>query len=120
MGNAIKEGVMGNAVIVTDENFDDEVLNSDLPVLVDFWASWCNPCKSISPLIERLASEYGGKLKVAKADVEQSQRAAMKHRIRAIPTILFFRNGVVVDEVIGTVPVEELRTRVEGALSPAS
>jgi len=109
---------MGNAVIVTDDNFDTEVLNSSLPVLVDFWAPWCNPCKSISPVIDRLASEYGGRLKVAKADVEQSQRTAMKHRIRAIPTILFFRDGVVIDEVVGTVAVDELRTRVEGALSP--
>lgn len=111
---------MGNAVIVTDENFDDEVLNSKLPVLVDFWATWCNPCKTIAPLIDRLASEYGGKLKVAKADVEQSQRAAMTHRIRAIPTILLFRNGIVIDEVVGTVQDDELRTRVEGALSPVT
>ncbi len=111
---------MGNAVIVTDENFADEVLRSDLPVLVDFWASWCNPCKKIAPVIDVLASEYGGRLKVAKADVEQSHRAAMEHRVRAIPTILLFKGGVVVDEVIGAVAVDELRSRVEGALNPVS
>lgn len=109
---------MGSAVIVNDENFDREVLRSDLPVMVDFWATWCGPCKVMAPVIDGLASEFGGRLKVAKADVEQSQKAAMEHRIRAIPTILFFRDGKVVDEVVGTVPVDELRLRAEGTLGP--
>ncbi|MFQ5905100.1 MAG: thioredoxin [bacterium] len=111
--------MMGNAVIVTDENFEDEVLGSSLPVMVDFWARWCGPCSAMAPVIDNLASEFGGRLKVAKADVEQSQKAAMQHRIRAIPTILFFKDGKVVDEVVGTVPVDELRTRVQGTLEPS-
>jgi thioredoxin 1 len=107
---------MGKAVVVTDENFEEEVLRCNLPVLVDFWATWCGPCKSIAPAIDELASEYGGKVKVAKADVQESQMAATKHRITSIPTILLFRNGKVVDEVIGAVPVSELRKRVEEGL----
>lgn len=107
---------MGKAVVVTDENFEEEVLRSNLPVMVDFWAPWCNPCKMIAPLIDELATEYGGRLKVAKADVQESQMAATKHRITSIPAILLFKDGRVVDEVIGTVAVDELRARVDLAL----
>lgn len=107
---------MKKALVVTDENFEQEVLKSDLPVMVDFWAPWCSPCKTIAPLIDELAFEYGGRLKVVKADVQNSQMAATKHRITSIPSILLFRDGRVVDEVIGTVAVDELRARVDLAL----
>ena len=110
---------MKKAVVVTDENFEEEVLRSNVPVMVDFWAPWCNPCKTIAPLIDALASEYGDRLKVAKADVQNSQMAATKHRITSIPAILLFKDGRVIDEVIGAVAVDELRERVDLVLGPS-
>jgi len=109
---------MKKTVVVTDENFEEEVLRSNVPVMVDFWAPWCNPCKTIAPLMDALASEYGSRLKVAKADVQNSQMAATKHRITSIPAILLFKDGRVIDEVIGAVAVDELRARVDLVLGP--
>lgn len=89
-------------VILKDSTFEQEVLKSDTPVLVDFWAVWCGPCKAIAPFVDDLASKYKGKLKVAKMDVDENQAVAQQYGIRSIPTLLLFKGGKVVDTVIGS------------------
>jgi thioredoxin 1 len=100
------------AISVDDANFQTEVINSDKPVLVDFWAIWCGPCKMIAPLVEELATEYDGKLKVTKMDVDANPRTAMQFGIRSIPTLLIFKGGQVVEQIIGAVPKRHLMDKV--------
>lgn len=85
----------------TDANFDSEALKSNVPVVVDFWAEWCGPCRMIAPIIEELANEYEGKVKVGKLDVDSNQQTSIKYGVRSIPTVLFFNKGEVVDTIIG-------------------
>lgn len=85
----------------TDQNFDTDVTKSDLPVLIDFWATWCGPCKAIAPVIEEIAGEYEGKVKVGKVDVDQNQNTAMKFGVRSIPTLLVIKDGEVVNQIVG-------------------
>ena len=99
-------------VEVTDANFDTEVLKSDKPVLVDFWAVWCGPCKMIAPAVEEIAMEYDGKLKVGKLDVDNNQQVSMKFGIRSIPTLLIFKSGRVVDQLVGAVPKRTLVEKI--------
>ena len=100
----------------TDQNFSTEVLQSDKPVLVDFWAVWCGPCKMIAPIVEELAGEYEGKAKVGKLDVDNNQESAIKYGVRSIPTVLIFKGGKVVDTIIGAVPKIHLIQKLEAAV----
>ena len=108
---------MAKYVEVTDSNFEDEVLKSDLPVLVDFWAVWCAPCRMIAPIVEELADEKEGVLKVAKMDVDNNPNVPMKYGIRSIPTLLVFKGGEVVDQVVGAVPKALLESKLEKHVS---
>jgi len=97
----------------TDSNFKKEVLESNLPSLVDFWASWCGPCKTIAPFIEELAKEYAGKMKIGKVDVDANPKIATEYGIMSIPTIIFFRNGKVLNQLVGGVSKLDLKRKIE-------
>jgi thioredoxin 1 len=104
-------------VEITDTNFAQEVENSDIPVLLDFWAVWCGPCKMIAPIVEELAGEYQGKIKVGKVDVDSSPGVAGKYGIRSIPTLLIFKNGKKVDEIVGAVPKPMITNKLNSHLN---
>ena len=99
---------MGKITEVSDANFEAEVLQSSLPVLVDFWAPWCGPCKAIAPIVEELAAEYDGKLKVAKLNVDNNPGTASRYGVRGIPTLLILKGGTVKDQVVGAVAKAKL------------
>ena len=98
----------GNILEFTDQNFETEVLQSDSPVLVDFWAEWCGPCHAIAPTVEQIAGDYVGKVKVGKVNVDNNQKTAMKFGIRSIPSLLIFKNGSVVNQIVGAVPKDSI------------
>jgi thioredoxin 1 len=100
-------------VAVTDDNFTSEIEQSNGLVLVDFWATWCGPCQMIAPVLEQIAGEYQGQLKVGKVDVDANQRTAMRFNVRSIPSILFFKNGNHVDTVVGNVPRATLDQKIK-------
>ena len=104
-------------VHVTDQNFEKEVLQSDVPVLVDFWAAWCGPCRAIAPVIEELAEEYAGKLKVAKMNVDENPITPGKFGIRAIPTLIFFKDGQAVDMITGAVAKSTIENVIKRIVS---
>ncbi len=92
---------MADLLQVTDDNFDDEIMNSDIPAMVDFWAEWCGPCKMVGPVVEELAKEYEGKIKIAKMDVDQHRETPVRFGIRNIPTLIMFKGGKVVQTIVG-------------------
>jgi len=101
---------------VTEQNFEDEVIKSALPVLVDLWAPWCRPCLMVAPVVDKLAERYNGKFKFCRLNVDESPRVAARYRIMAIPTLMFFKGGEVVDTVIGAVPERALQPKIEELL----
>jgi thioredoxin 1 len=103
-------------VVLQDATFDKEVLKSDVPVLVDFWAVWCGPCKAIAPTVDELATQYKGKVKVAKMDVDEHQQVPQQYGIRSIPTLLVFKGGRVVDTIVGAVPKAKLEESLKKAI----
>ncbi len=107
---------MAKALEINQSNFDELVLNSDKPVLVDFWAAWCGPCRMVGPVVEEIAGEYGDTAVVGKVDVDANQDISIKYGIRSIPALLYFKNGEVVDSVIGAVPKNVLTQKLDEAI----
>ena len=108
---------MSKTIAVTDDTFDADVLKADVPVLVDFWADWCAPCKMIAPIVEDLAEEYDGRVKFAKLDVDSNPKTAMSYGVRGIPTLLIFKGGTPVNQVVGAVPKSVLKGKLEESLA---
>ncbi|UCE25803.1 MAG: thioredoxin [Candidatus Zixiibacteriota bacterium] len=108
---------MSKPLNITDDTFDQEVLQADRPVIVDFWATWCGPCKMIAPILEEIASEYSDKVKVVKLDVDANNRTAGKYNIMSIPSLLFFKDGEMVDQVVGAIPKAQLTQRLDKVLA---
>ena len=104
---------MGKPIEVNEANFEQEVLNSKVPTVVDFWAVWCGPCKVIAPYMEEFASQYAGKVKIAKLDVDSNHNIAAKYGVRSIPTVIFFKDGQMVDQVIGNSPKSKFQERID-------
>jgi thioredoxin 1 len=116
--NTQKEVFMANEHVfnVNDSDFQNKVLESDTPVLVDFWATWCAPCKAIAPVLDQLAEEYGGKFKVAKVDIDQNRAVAMQYNVRSIPTLVMIKGGQAIGSITGAVPKPRLAELVDRAL----
>jgi thioredoxin 1 len=102
-----------NVVTLTDDNFEEEVLNADQPVLVDFWATWCGPCRQIAPIIEDLADDFEGRAKVGKLDVDNNPQTAQEYGVRSIPTLLFFKDGDVAEQLVGAMGKSALAKKLE-------
>lgn len=102
---------------VTDGNFKNEVLESDIPVLVDFWAPWCGPCQTVGPVLDELAKELDGKIKIAKLNVDENQETASAYGVLSIPTMILIKNGEKVDQLVGALPKAELKSFIEKAVS---
>jgi thioredoxin 1 len=101
-----------NVINIMDADFDDQVLKSQVPALVDFWAAWCGPCRTVGPVVEELAEEYAGKVKVCKVNVDDNKQVPARYGIRGIPTLMLFKNGELVDQIVGAVP----KTRIKELL----
>ena len=107
---------MGDILQVSDSSFESEIVNSDIPAMVDFWAEWCGPCKMVGPVVEELAKEYQGKVKIAKMDVDQNRETPAKFGIRNIPTLIFFKGGEVVNTIIGAQPKSSIEEELKKLL----
>ena len=107
---------MANILEVSDANFDSEIVNSDIPSMVDFWAEWCGPCKKVGPVIEELAAEYNGKIKIAKMDVDSNRQTPAKFGIRNIPTLILFKGGKVVNTIVGAQPKTSIEEELKKLL----
>ncbi len=103
-------------VTLTDDNFEEEVLKSDKPVLIDFWATWCSPCRMIAPIVDEMATEYEGKAKIGKLDVDSNQQTSIKYGVRSIPTLLLFKGGELKETIIGAVPKTQLVDKLQSVL----
>jgi len=107
----------GKIVEVTDANFEEEILKSTVPALVDFWAPWCGPCKSIAPVIEELAADYGEKMKFAKLNVDDNPKTPSKYDVRGIPNLVIFKSGEVVEQIVGAVPKDQLVEAIDKVIN---
>ena len=107
---------LANAITITDDSFQSEVVESAIPVLVDFWAVWCGPCRMVAPIVDELAVEYEGRVKVCKVDVDSEQKIASDFGIRSIPTLLIFKNGELAHQIVGAVPKKQLVEKLEAVL----
>ena len=107
---------MSDVLPINDDNFETEVLKAGQPVLVDFWAPWCGPCRVVSPLVEELADEYAGRIKVAKMNVDENQKTPARYNIRGIPTLIVFKDGQVGGQIVGAVPKTKLQDLINGLL----
>jgi thioredoxin 1 len=103
---------MAEPIVVTDDTFETEVVNSPIPVLVDFWATWCMPCLMVAPILEKIASEHEGQMKVARLDVDHNPQIASQHGIMSIPTLMLFKNGEVVERLVGAMPKQRLMEKI--------
>lgn len=104
-----------NIVTLSGQNFDQEVLKSSVPVLVDFWAEWCGPCKMVAPILDELAAEYDGRVRIGKVNIDDDQALATQYNIRAIPTLLIFKGGQVVDQIVGLRSKKDFKTKLDKA-----
>ena len=107
---------MSNAIALSSTEFEQEVLKSAVPVLIDFWAVWCGPCKMIAPHVDAIATDYAGRVKVLKVNIDEEREITERYNIMSIPTLLFFKDGKVVDQVVGAVPKSAISDRLEGLL----
>jgi len=108
---------VGKVAEITDVSFDSEVLKSDVPVLIDFWAPWCGPCKAIAPVVEELAGQYDGRLKIVKMNVDDNPQTPSKYGVRGIPNLILFKAGSVADQIVGAVPKAHLVRAIDRALA---
>jgi thioredoxin 1 len=111
---------MSNVIAVTDADFETEVEKAEGLTIVDFWATWCGPCRMIAPILDQLATEYAGKIRVAKLDVDANIKTGSRFNVRSIPTLLFFKGGKVVDQIIGAVPKNQIESKVQQHTSAAA
>lgn len=104
---------MATTKAITDASFETDVLNSEVPVLVDFWASWCGPCRALAPKLEELAGEWDGKVQIVKLNIEENRESAVKFGVRSIPMMILFKDGKEVEQIIGNIPKEDIQSRIE-------